>query len=865
MNTGSEPTRRRFLGTAAGAGAAAIALPAIPRASASGAPTPGPPGDLWSLAEPYPALNGGQFSGPKVPESHDPLVRFQWANPKASDGLQVYQLRPVAAAADVPESFSGLETVTSPSCNIRVKGPGSIRFDFGVESPAWLEFDSPDFSGAVEMSISEYNEPAVVNPGPAHPVKTLAPVRYGNTFRLELNSELYEGVRFGWIHVGTFDQPWHITAVRAVSQVKPTNYAGAFRCSDELLTRIWYTGAYSVKANLYSDYFGAILMDRSDRFAWAGDCHTAQAAALVAFGDWDFVRENLGQTIGGNGIESYELYWVQSLLDYYQHTGDATVLSQYRATAVAKLDHANSIYADPYISFYGHDERLGACFEDPDIFETKSAYRMLFIGTCRRFAAAMASIGDQATFTTYDNLAAAKTAGLKADPAWYEKLGVHALSDAVNAGCAGAGERAAIIEREFADRLNRLSYSPFNQYFILHALAGLNRYDDALTTVRDSWGGQIEYGGTMYFEVFRPDWLTFWGQNEPAPYHPPNCQVGYTSLGHAWGAGVTAWLSHEVLGITPTSPGFASVDVVPHLGQDLTWVEGSMRTPGGEVTASFDLRSGQCAVQVPEGSVARIGLPVADSRIRQVTVGQQVVWDGQFHQVPGIGGASADDDYVYLEEVQPGDWPIKVFYTSQPDRSPAPAQPFNRPIRFAGEDTSTRGDWGSHYGRYGYVLFDYDGTGHNRQQLPGFVESVTLASTRAYGNCLHGQWASGAFDRRALAPDASNGLMRNLGVVYTGPPWPLGETMTVDIATTPGQRYQLALYCIDWDRQDRKQVIEVFDLQTLKLAAPLRLVESYEDGKYLLYECDRSVRLRFDQLQGDNAVLNAVFFDPVSA
>jgi hypothetical protein len=105
---------------------------------------------------------------------------------------------------------------------------------------------------------------------------------------------------------------------------------------------------------------------------------------------------------------------------------------------------------------------------------------------------------------------------------------------------------------------------------------------------------------------------------------------------------------------------------------------------------------------------------------------------------------------------------------------------------------------------------------------------------------------------------------RNLGVVFSAG-WPMGMTMSVDVATTPGTRYQLALYCIDWDRQGRQQVIEVFDLQTLKLVAPVRLVEAFAEGTYLLYECDRGVRLRFDQMRGDNAVLNALFFDPVPA
>ena len=65
--------------------------------------------------------------------------------------------------------------------------------DFGQENAAWLEFDSPDLTGTVEMSIGEYNQPEVIQSGP----KTAVPAKYGNTYRLELNSQLDEGVRFG--------------------------------------------------------------------------------------------------------------------------------------------------------------------------------------------------------------------------------------------------------------------------------------------------------------------------------------------------------------------------------------------------------------------------------------------------------------------------------------------------------------------------------------------------------------------------------------------------------------------------------------------------------------------------------------------
>ena len=49
--------------------------------------------------------------------------------------------------------------------------------DFGQVNAGWLAFDSDDLAGEVEMSISEYTEPAVLNAGAQHPVKTAAAER----------------------------------------------------------------------------------------------------------------------------------------------------------------------------------------------------------------------------------------------------------------------------------------------------------------------------------------------------------------------------------------------------------------------------------------------------------------------------------------------------------------------------------------------------------------------------------------------------------------------------------------------------------------------------------------------------------------
>jgi alpha-L-rhamnosidase len=221
--------------------------------------------------QPYSYI-GAKSTGKPVPESPDPLAGWRWDNPQAADLLEVYTLKPVSVTTDQPDAFDRLNSLTGNSPGVRVKGTGSIMLDFGQVNAAWLEFDSDDLNGTVEMSISEYNEPSILNEGAQNRIKTMQPIRYGNTYRLELNDQLYEGVRYGWIHIRTFEDRWHIKNVRLVCQTKPVNYLGSFRCSDSLLTRIWYTGAYGVRLNLLNDHFGAILMERSDRHSWILRC-----------------------------------------------------------------------------------------------------------------------------------------------------------------------------------------------------------------------------------------------------------------------------------------------------------------------------------------------------------------------------------------------------------------------------------------------------------------------------------------------------------------------------------------------------------------------------------------------------------------
>jgi alpha-L-rhamnosidase len=809
------------------------------------------------ITEPYPYISAGSFNGEPVKQSPDPLVSYRWPDPRDSNGMQIYLLKPVRILTDAPASFGNLSSLTGNSTMLTVKGLGSIELDFGQENAAWLEFDSPDLTGNVEMSISEYNQPERTSIVPDHLTKTLVPKKYGNTYRLELNTSLYEGVRFGWIHIRSFSKIWHITGIRLVCQIKPTNYNGRFSCSDTLLTRIWYTGAYTVKLNLLKDYFGAILMYRGDRFSWTGDAHPAQAAAMVAFGNYDFVKKNIAFTSGeSNGIRSYTLYWVLSLIDYYNYTGDTATLALYMDNVCTKLDDAYKVYGtDPNLEFYGWDERLGAGFEHPNIREAQNAYKMLSIRVWKMFADAMRKYGRADLQTRYYGYVTEKFNALEQDTGWYRSLGLHAGADAVTTGLLNSEEKRAIYDNSFSDRTNSISYSPFNQFFVIQAFALMDKYDDALRSIRDLWGGQIKYGGTTFFEDYRTSWNAESGINGQVP----NNQCGFTSLCHPWGAGVTKWLSEEVLGIKPTMPGFATYDILPHLGRTITRVSGSTPTPRGDIAASFNVLTGACSIRSPSRTVGRIGIPKVEREITGITINGVVCWDGSVHRVAGIGGVTQDSQFVYLNDVRPGTYSITVKYAGATSIYSTQAQLY--PARCTGIDSTTGGNWGGKYGKDGYVLCNYNGKGSDKKSLPSYISSLNYYKKNGNGRPLDTVWESTTGDRRALAPDSANNIPRTAASLFASDPDQVAYTFTFTADINGIHEYRISLYFLDWDNKGRKIAVEMFDAHTLNLIAPVKMVANCTGGEYLTYVYNKSAKFRINLIQGDNAVLSGIFFD----
>ena len=287
--------------------------------------------------------------------------------------------------------------------------------DFGIESPAWIEFDSFDLSSSdvpkIILGSGEYSNVNFVGT-----YKEDVPKVYCNTnelgvkntpctYRLETNSELYEGVRYAFLSIkSNLSSPFTISALRLVSQAKPVNYLASFSSSsDPLLEQIWYIGAYTVRAAFQGTYMGSILEDRGDRIAWTGDLHPTQLTSMITFANYKFVLENLNRTSCidcSNGIATYALYFILSTLDYYYETGDVTSFEYFIPVIVQKLAIAQELFQNPInLRFVGHDDRLGNGFCNNTIPETKRVYQFIVIRCFQEFGTALITSGINSSFS----------------------------------------------------------------------------------------------------------------------------------------------------------------------------------------------------------------------------------------------------------------------------------------------------------------------------------------------------------------------------------------------------------------------------------------------------------------------------------
>jgi len=545
------------------------------------------------------------------------------------------ELLPTSAKA-VSEAgqISGVENLMKPGLgHVKITPVASnssatpaLLVDFGKELAGRLQIWG---TAGVELVVTTgesaeecvHEEPALDNSGP---------------FKLTLTgtnpvSTPYSAFRYARISFPS-NVPLEITRIVCDHKYYPVQYWGSFDCSDPLLKRIWYTGAYTAHLCMQEEIWDA---PKRDRGLWIGDLQITGQTINKVFADRYLMEYSLakvraeaqkGRALNElpdhdvNSITGYSASWFCTMADFHRHVGDRKFLTSQHEAIISLLKYlqtqfdANSLYNNPYKCWPYCDWSPGFVLDNPLTIATTNFY---IIQGVHEAVYLLRELGDTANAEKYTSWADQLTSAARtkfftpANEAYGDRLQMNIMAIlsgvATSAQCKGIyshilkpGSPAWTVKPD-PTRHDDDPITPYYGYFMLQTMGELNQNQDALNYIRLNWGDMLRRGATTFWEKFSPTW--------PEDMKWALDQTNYMSLCHGWASGPTTYLTEYVLGVRSTSPGYATVDIAPQLC-DLKWAEGNVPTPNGLIFVRVERNNNklQCLVKLPKNIIATIHL-----------------------------------------------------------------------------------------------------------------------------------------------------------------------------------------------------------------------------------------------------------------
>jgi len=419
--------------------------------------------------------------------------------------------------------------------------------------------------------------------------------------------------RYIQLEVETKDEPLKINSLNSVFTGYPFVERASFRSNDPSLARIWETGWRTARLCAGETYFDCPYYEQ---LQYTGDTRIQSLLSLYVAGDdrlmrraiQDFADSRLPEGLTQSRypcndpqvIPPFSLFWVSMVRDFWWHRRDDNFVKRQLPTIEGVLAWHEARLAPNNLNGrlewwnfvdwcwpWNEAERIGGV---PDGAKTGSSILSLqFAATLQQAADLMQHYGFAEKALHYRQLSTKictavrqlcwdSQRGLLADTPAKKSFSQHAniwgvLTDAIPV----VGQRAVLQKIMTEKDLTAATF--YFRFYLFEALQKAGMGDQFLPQL-DPWRGMLDIGLTTFAE-------------QPEPTRS-DC--------HAWSASPNYELLSLVCGIRPASPGFATVRIVPSLG-DLEQVEGKMPHPAGEISVSFQRKKEQVTgfVALPTG------------------------------------------------------------------------------------------------------------------------------------------------------------------------------------------------------------------------------------------------------------------------
>lgn len=466
-------------------------------------------------------------------------------------------------------SYEQIEPVSETAVN------GGVLYDFGRETFAKLVFD--DVNGETHIYYGESAAEATDTDN--------AYLRECVTEPCELKSRAF---RYLYITGGGTH------SFKAYYEYLPLEYKGSFRCSDELINKIWSVAAYTFHLNSREFFLDGI---KRDRWVWSGDAYQSHLINRYLFNDAEISKRTILALRGNDPIEKhintivdYSFYWIISIYDYYMTTGDGDFIKRIYPKMESLMDFCISrLDKNGFVSKVD-DDWIFIDWAEIDKMGAVCAEQMLYLKSLET----MAMCGELLNIDNTEYKTVAEEFKRKINEYfWNEEKGAfidsfesgknnvsrHANIFALLFGYADEKQRESIIKNVLQNENVPGIKTPYFKFYELEAMCQTGDIKAITDQIRSYWGGMLSEDATSFWEEYDPKVTG----NEK--YKMYGDKFG-KSLCHAWGASPVYLMGRYYMGVTPTSAGYETFEVKPDHG-GLEWFEGTVPVGDGQVSVQF--------------------------------------------------------------------------------------------------------------------------------------------------------------------------------------------------------------------------------------------------------------------------------------
>ncbi len=397
----------------------------------------------------------------------------------------------------------------------------------------------------------------------------------------------------------------------------PVKELGEFSCNDAALNRIWEVGRWTLQMNMHDHFEDCPFREQT---LYCGDLRVSALLAYYAFGDYQLARHSLvalARIQRDDGaiptcgpapsqlaiIPEWPALWLIALADYWQHSGDLSLVEdlwdnvrRLLAWYHSRHDERGLMEQLPTDQRFDFVDNLAGIDQNGQVLAVQCLYHHALVAA-RKMALAVgdADLAEELTHRA-ERLAEAvdELYWSNALQGYVDCLGdngepvrratpdiqkstksgeqLNQITNGLMMYCGlvpqerKSGTLAVLLDPGLAPQVR----AGYMNYYVTEALFAAGRPTEAVERIREYWGGMIQRGATAFWEVFDP---------ETPPGQLPDRMW---SLCHGFCAGPVHSLPAHVLGVQPIEAGFARTRIAPQPA-DLRWARGIVPTPLGPV------------------------------------------------------------------------------------------------------------------------------------------------------------------------------------------------------------------------------------------------------------------------------------------